>query len=414
MPPTKWYWSTPEATENATERFMGDKDLFTKLMILIRGTTTTAEFLPCHYVCKRWSNIAFNLLYSVVCLTGDNFFKFLSADIGERRRGPLPTKALTLSGTASWPNKHFPTGLTPVPLDKRIRQLARLVGRYMLSLETFSLHIDDSNMHYPHRKEPRSRDDTWPAFDVSSIQHLLRKIPPSCKNIELDTSGYEITGEKMHLCSFIAPRISELEHVRLRLRQLCMEFILVLPPGSRIPKVVAPELLSLVISCEVDFEAKTSTAPCPCDTMVKHVDVKQPLRNHMHNLQSFPKIQRLEVYERVSHPAAGADSTSKPRTYEQHPEIRDAIEHAWRFTECGVRLPEAPGANLIELAGNLAGHTLRLNWRMPPKWLPADVGDRWVEYAADLTATAEGFELVSREEDQADPATPGEDFEMVL
>lgn len=115
-------------------------------------------------------------------------------------------------------------------LWRNLEALAGHIQNHMKSLISFSLRINKfppGGMAPEHSNEPRGA-----YIRTYTLGCLLRALPESCVDVELDTRGrddeeYAICGTQPrtseHLCPVLRNLLHRLRHLRLRLRTLCSE-----------------------------------------------------------------------------------------------------------------------------------------------------------------------------------------------
>ncbi|KAK2865209.1 hypothetical protein FQN49_003798 [Arthroderma sp. PD_2] len=379
--PLPWVRIRPEKKKTSSLAFLGDKRKLAKILLLVRESGPIAEFLPCLYVCKAWHEIAVEILYSVVVLTHINIGSFCIAAL-KRKRKSLRIISMTVALKARWPDGSCPEGISPGPTDKVFFILGEMLRHVcMEGMRSFSLYIDDSSL----RHAPGLTGQTPPNFISDGPRNLLKSLPRECQELEIDTSGYEISRET-HLCVPISELVRSCRHMRLRIGYICQAIAPLSYPSST--------LRSLVINCETGLPI--SSAQC-CNTDTPgHINLKQELCHVRDEYDYFPDIERMEIYERLDpntptitvtdilSSTSWEISASQQSAHGCHPDIRDATERAWRTTECGARLADYPGSNTIPLMGRLSGHVLRLSWRQRPDGVFTDSGHGWTEIVPEL------------------------------
>ena len=70
----------------------------------------------------------------------------------------------------------------------------------------------------------------WDYLCGSTVTSIMRALPIGLKNLTLDTCGSKLTtsshnGRPAHLCSYIALRLQDFEHVRIRMRHICPQIL---------------------------------------------------------------------------------------------------------------------------------------------------------------------------------------------
>ncbi|KAL1956799.1 hypothetical protein VTO42DRAFT_6749 [Malbranchea cinnamomea] len=284
-------------------------DILFRILLLVRESSTPAEFLPCLRVCKSFYRLAYPIFNSVVSLTDKSLKEYVLCSDSCGLQAESSTQVLTVRIKSSRPNRQNPSGLH-WKLDELLRKLARLIKCNMASLRSFSLHIDDQSLEGkgPEFEEIRSA----PSFKAASVIALLDALPETCTALEIDTSGFEVYQGKEHFCPHIAKVLPRLHHLRLRAGQVCPAFINPphpfgtvchdCPEAGRPP--VATHLRSLVFNMELSSWIP-STKRCPWSSSrypephTLHVEMARFLRCGYVNLNYFPVAKKLDIFAKV-------------------------------------------------------------------------------------------------------------------
>lgn len=305
-----------------------------------KNTRRPERFFSCLLCCHLWHDIGLPLMYKEILVYKWNMLRFLY--ISSKNLGLV--KFLTVSVTITrddW--QYFPGGF-----ESRLCELSRVLPR-MINLSTLSFTYSDFMPRHP-RPIVMGR---------SAITELVRNLPESCVNLEIDANGLDIREiTTPHLCDALRDVLPQLQHLRLRLADICPGIFAMgfnedgtTAHRSTVMPVVAPFLKTLVINCC----ANTSPAGA-CGTQ-RSIDAHIPLLQRLCEFAargSFPAIERLWL-------------VYKPRldfSVPQHPYYKrcDIIQNqAWciPFTEgycykgyrdpmCFMRTPEGREAYVDE------------------------------------------------------------------
>ena len=227
--------------------------LSSELMIMIIDLAcegeSTAVYIPILSVCRRWREITTPVLWaSIACSTDDaSVIASSLACASDLAIEILRALTLNLHVNTRWPTKLEEQSMRPPDSagdpdqpcwlllanvwhqqwPKLLKSIADLAGvissRRFSKLDTFSFRLT--------RKTPTGSDQQNDAGRLLSIPcslvgDLLRSLPASVRNLEIDTGGLDASsGGPEHLCPAIRSLLPQLRHLRLRLRKLCPELL---------------------------------------------------------------------------------------------------------------------------------------------------------------------------------------------
>lgn len=132
------------------------------------------------------------------------------------------------------------------PIDLQLMRLAGMLSAHFNRLHTFSLYVEEK--HYAGKTEMERYGAGF--LDARVVQQLVKALPESCINLELDTNGREIQfgPTSPRLCIIIRRMMPRLRHLSLRIKYVC-EALGELTSASQHAKFIhAPHLRSLTIS----------------------------------------------------------------------------------------------------------------------------------------------------------------------
>lgn len=217
------------------------REILLDIFRTLREEVGTSALLPCLTVCQSWNAHVLTILWSHVVITDSNLSEFLLhfEHLEGRTKENKPdrsrhTQSLTIRLTPhvtsllAAPISPIPYGTNPTAnrLRRDLNRLAALLKFSLFrSIHTFSLCICQPP-HYGPPLDPLG-------FFISrrTIRAFLEALPPSCKNLELDTNGWEMGRDDLldfdenHLCPVIRTLVPRLNHLRLRLGSICNEII---------------------------------------------------------------------------------------------------------------------------------------------------------------------------------------------
>ena len=203
------------------------------------------SLVACLIVSHRWSEIARPFAWVSITLDNESLANFIRS-AGQTKVGRGLVKSLTLSLNTAWPTHEdneearyvaIPKGFEGANLKsariwKDLEELAQVIEDRMIDLVSFSLRVDK------HPKGGRTKDHVscpWGCWLRSqTVDRLLRALPASCIDLELDTKGREddpVCGfhpawGSSHLCTTVRTLLPRLRHLRLRLGALCPRLVL--------------------------------------------------------------------------------------------------------------------------------------------------------------------------------------------
>ncbi|KAK2784783.1 hypothetical protein FQN52_008868 [Onygenales sp. PD_12] len=293
-----------------THRIWQEKPFFflRRLLLLVRETSSLKEFLSCALVCQNWYREALGLLEAIVVLRNENLDRFLTS---ARLRGPdsYLIQSLTLHLEIP-PSGSLATTSSPWPIARLLHTLSGVISQAMLSLQFFSLRIDDLPLGLCNTDLGGDEIIAEPSFPATVLIALLEALPVTCHSVELDTSGFEVYADGEHLCPEIAKRLRWLHHLRLRVRRLCPKLIDMpakeacydCPDEMSLP---CPYLRSLTINMELSKLIQGGVTRCsprprhPHEDKINPSDLQVELSHYLRLGQKtrhcFPVAHTIEI-----------------------------------------------------------------------------------------------------------------------
>lgn len=203
------------------------------ILCQIREQQGLKALLSSTLVCRTWKDIAYRSLYNHVLLTNDNLACFLDCAVNYPEHLTaikslmLNIQAIVLPRwieDAELRESYRRDGLEGTrELLKHLKTLAKMVLPNASSLKTFSLFVSMPNLA---RRRPRL-DYIGFRIDNEVLGQLLRALPTSCVNLELDTdmSNWSPEDKPHHVCSDLWHVLPQMRHVKLRMQSLCSRML---------------------------------------------------------------------------------------------------------------------------------------------------------------------------------------------
>lgn len=200
-----------------------------------------SAFVACLVCCRRWHHCGLPMLCSEIVLTDSSIDAFLTG-FPLSRCGlirSLEVLSLGLKG-----------------LNSRLCKLAAKMTN-MIALSTFSLKVNRNAF----------RSKAGRLYLNRSLAEVLKNLPKSCVDLEIDTNGYDnqpANGD--HLCNLLRQVLPRLHHFRVRLANLCPAIFGYHPADDPFTwiYVTAPSLQTLVINGVISVHRFTGSARA-CD-----------------------------------------------------------------------------------------------------------------------------------------------------
>ncbi|KAF2763626.1 hypothetical protein EJ03DRAFT_65562 [Teratosphaeria nubilosa] len=254
------------------------------------------DLTKCILTCKIWHDIAQDVLYEHVALNHQNRTRFVGS------RGPTTTNSkiqtLSLQIEDSARRHPYPVSTGTPATEQLWLDLELLSARMksMTSLKSFSIF--------------RPSCQSVPGFWISygKLELLLKSLPPSCTSLELDVNASKAEG--VHLCPSIRGVLPQLEHLRLRLPQLCPDFcgrgFNPSHPTTIAPTFVpmeAPRLKTLVVNTTLFLPAPGTQFCGALNDAFSNPVASEPswsaLASYLHSSRArgaMPMAQSVQVY----------------------------------------------------------------------------------------------------------------------
>lgn len=224
-------------------------EILSSILLEVKVDSDASSFLQCLLCCTTLHDMAIPILYRDVLLTESNLSTFVR--YFKSSYGPL-LRSLTIAFN---PVQPADTDIDEHRLELYGSQNAQVLWRLlhqlsydvasMMRMTTFSLTISSNSC---------ARGFWIPRCTIATI---IRALPESCVNVEVDTRDYEEPVPKhVHLCDDIRAILPRLQNLRLSLTSMCPAIFMndyePLDPGehqSSSKPVIAPFLKTFVVSC---------------------------------------------------------------------------------------------------------------------------------------------------------------------
>ncbi|KAG9674672.1 hypothetical protein KCU99_g4240, partial [Aureobasidium melanogenum] len=221
----------------------------------IREQQGPKALLPSTLVCRTWKDISCRTLYAHVVLTNENLKHFIDSAVNNPEH-LTAIKSLTLKlqaiilpvwiEDAELRESYRRDGLEGTrALLYQLRRVAGLVLPRIVNLNTFSLFVF---MPKSDGRRPRL-DYIGFRIDNEVLGQLLRALPTSCVNLEVDTAMSNWSPQKKphHVCSDLWHVLPQMRHVKLRMQSLCSRMLYINheDPDDRLaqPDMTSPDQL---------------------------------------------------------------------------------------------------------------------------------------------------------------------------
>lgn len=217
-----------------------------------------SSIVSCLLCCKRWYEIALQVIYRDVVLQNHNLHLFTKKSPLHSHDALKNIRSLTITIDAKR-MVATPEGVLLTQTDEEehakihglllpLQQLPAILAQ-MTNLATFSLSITLFGQYEPYK---------------DTINSILAALPPSCVNLELDLDRFKYndkgTGYE-HVCEGIADCLPRLHHLRLSMGTLCPALFLPNsardgPPTHFYPPIYK-SLKTFIINCHLWGDALT-------------------------------------------------------------------------------------------------------------------------------------------------------------
>ncbi|KAI5203679.1 hypothetical protein E4T39_04046 [Aureobasidium subglaciale] len=134
------------------------------------------------------------------------------------------------------------------PLDLQLMRLASMLPKQYPRLDTFSMFTEEP--YFEHRSELERKGAGF--LDARVFVELVKSLPETCINLELDTNGREIQFGPMspRICTMIRDMMPRLRRLSLRVSNICESIVELVSETHEKNYVQAPNLRSLLVSFE--------------------------------------------------------------------------------------------------------------------------------------------------------------------
>ena len=192
--------------------------------IFYSGAAGDASFLECLRTCSLWRQICEPFLYGAISLTGLQLVRFCTRLHDAARM----TKSLTINIRPTHYGAQCPLSMNFDPAESATTEETRLLWAGMEQLcKVFPMmdHLQSFSFRVAHEgSEIRVAGFYLRRRELCDI---LRSLPQSVRHLELDTLCYDynLKGNLAHLCPTLRALMPQLDNIRLRLAQLCLELL---------------------------------------------------------------------------------------------------------------------------------------------------------------------------------------------
>ena len=217
-------------------------------------------------VCHRWHDIGVGLLWRDIVLTNQQINEFAKCN------GRLAHSTLSL--TLRIDPTCYRLDFSRIPaVDMEIEAASEATGKLWTALRRLPQQL--SRVHQLTTFSLKVQAQTCGAAAIGfflrseDIVSVIQGLPPTVKNLELDTHSYDRTSQdssEHHICPAIGSRLSKLRHLRVRLARMCSE-LLVVPtqlrpsPESGNGRISALDIVINTIDYENEPKATTCGTP---------------------------------------------------------------------------------------------------------------------------------------------------------
>ncbi|KAI1091456.1 hypothetical protein F5B19DRAFT_458437 [Rostrohypoxylon terebratum] len=221
-------------------------ELLIEIFSLIKSSFGgTSDILSCLLVCRRWRELGVPVLYRHLVLGTANVELFAARFNSQYA---IHVRSITLRLTQPPLSSYDLSSIiaSNAELEKRLIRLEPLLGSLDMLL-SFSLYV-------PAIVPERCRFK----IPARSIIGLIKSLPPSCVNIEIDSGGYDRNiiagGEEAHICESLHLLLPRMNHIRIHLSLVCPTLIgtMATPYNYHLDSYIPtklPNIRSLLINC---------------------------------------------------------------------------------------------------------------------------------------------------------------------
>ena len=300
-----------------------------EILILIlnkfRHAGSVKEFLPCLCVCRKWYQVGLPIALATVVLTNLNIAAFISLLNNNPMMRRLTTSLTLQLSAVPWHQLNSESssesthttflGLTKAEHWENLENLAKLIKAYLPTLRSLSLRINrkpQTGLYHLNNEPP----GWW--INTSSLDNILRALPSSCTDLEIDTRGKEGPDQyesPQHLCPTICSLLPQLRILRLRLNSLC-------------PCTIDPD------------HGKISGMPVKCST-----------KNTAHSLRVFVVSLNMNPYSMGVQGCVASDDTlqSKGSHRARGSKVRAGLVEALREAKASNMFPRIQQLDVIDV-----------------------------------------------------------------
>ena len=224
------------------------------------------RFTDALVVCELWRSVGESLIWTDIVLKDQQIVDFV--DCSDRLAHSTLSLTLTIDPTC------YRLDFSRIPaVDMDIEAASEATEKLWTALRRLPQQL--SRMHQLITFSLKVQAQTCgPAADgfflrSEDIVSVIQGLPPTVKNLEIDTHSYDRTSEdssEYHICPVISSRQSKLRHLRVRLARMCSELLgvptqLRPSPESANRRVSALDIVINTIDYENESKATTCGTP---------------------------------------------------------------------------------------------------------------------------------------------------------
>lgn len=261
-----------------------------RILYIVRNALTFAEtndFLAVLVCCPRWHKVAQSVLWRDIVLITPSMIACFLSKLTPQCAVLIRSLTLDINSISSYEET---ASSESNALSCSLQGLARNVF-LMTRLTTLSVILYAA---LPTWTIPAG---TW--LRRTDLIALLKSLPASCVNLEINTGGVNWCRENAHLCPIIADMMFRMQHVKLQLKHICESVFL--DTSRKTEFVLAPRLQTLVISTDVAYMQPSSRCEhTSVGSSLVPICPLQPIISALidaNRKKSFPVAARLKVFD---------------------------------------------------------------------------------------------------------------------
>ncbi|KAF2874776.1 hypothetical protein BDV95DRAFT_603569 [Massariosphaeria phaeospora] len=206
---------------------------------LRRQHSSNVDFLAFILVNKQWHQLGLRVFYGNIALTDSTLAPFTESFNVLAYGKCVRSLTLKIEATDDETPRQCAAKAEPTLLSKGLTQLTPLISNFK-NLASFSLCAQGLS------RNPVLADRQPESVPRKNIVALLKALPETCTNLELDTRGYDHREEyeQVHMCDAVRAILPRMHNVRIRVGAMCHEMF---GTGEFTPTHL-PNLKSLIVN----------------------------------------------------------------------------------------------------------------------------------------------------------------------